>query len=155
MSDQAPPTIPKPRSMAQMESLQRARLKAQEVRKANADLKAKQKTILQAEKDQAAAEIHRKFQEVTAATEPPPETPPEPPPEAPVGIEEEVEEVEEKQKKKKKKKRVVVVQESSSDEEYEIVLPKEKKKRSQEESPPIPQPQNPFERPFMPMMFPY
>ena len=153
MSDQTPPTIPKPRSMAQMEALQRARLKAQEVRRANADLKAKQKTILQAEKDQAAAEINKKFQEITQAVPEQSETPPEPPPETPVATEEEVEEVE--QKKKKKKKRVVVVQESSSDEEYEIVLPKEKKKRSQEESPPIPQPQNPFERPFMPMMFPY
>ena len=146
--------------MAQMESLQRARLKAQEVRRAQADLRAKQKTILQAEKDQAAAEINKKFQAITKVVpeqseNPPPENPPETPAETALeAVEEEVEEVV-KEKPKKKKKRVVVVQESSSDEEYEIVLPKEKKRRSKEESPPIPRPQNPFERPFIPMMMPY
>ena len=44
---------------------------------------------------------------------------------------------------------------SSEEEEYEIVLPKEKKMRVQAPEPPAPTPQNPFERPFLPIMFPY
>tara|TARA_Y100000385_G_C13008241_1_gene600463 strand:- start:478 stop:945 length:468 start_codon:yes stop_codon:yes gene_type:complete len=152
------PEIPKPkteRSLAQMEALNRARVKAQEVRRANADLKLKEKVIAKAEKEQKASEINRKYQEVAKATAAPEEPAPTPP-EVQVGEEEEIV----YEKAPKKKRRVVVVQESDSEEEeIEVVLPKKKAKAppiEREEEPPPRRPPNPFlDRPFIPSIIPY
>ena len=145
---------PKPeRSLAQMEALNRARLKAHEVRRANADLKQKERAIVKAEKDKKASEINRRYQETVAA----PSTPP--------LLEDQVDEQEEvvyekAPKAPKKKKRVVVVQESdSSEEEIEVVLPKRSKTKApieREPEPPPRTPPNPFlDRPFIPSIIPY
>ena len=138
-----------------MEALNRARLKAQEVRRQNADLKQKEKAIAKAEKDQKASEINRKYQEIVTA-----QTPEEPaPPEVPVVEAEEEEVVYEKAPKApKKKKRVVVVQESDSEEEeIEVVLPKRSKAKPKDEpEPETPRRPNPFmDRPFIPSIIPF
>ena len=152
-----PPQISKPkeRSLAQMEALNRARVRAQEVRRQNADLKQKEKAIAKAEKDQKASEINRKYQEAVAAQESQEPAPPE----VQVATEEEEEVVYEKAPKApKKKKRVVVVQESDSEEEeIEVVLPKKKPKAPPiEPEPETRRPPNPFmDRPFIPSIIPY
>ena len=154
---------PKPeRSLAQMEALNRARLKAQEVRRANADLKLKEKAIAKAEKEQKASEINRRYQEVNKIPVPEPDPPT---PSTPPLLEDQVDEQEEvvyekAPKAPKKKKRVVVVQESdSSEEEIEVVLPKRSKTKApieREPEPPPRTPPNPFlDRPFIPSIIPY
>ena len=135
--------VPK-RSPLQMEALEKARLKAMEVRKANAELRQKQKAIALAEKPEAAAAIHKRFEEVKPAEQPSTS-------EQPVKTEpkEETEDEVVYEKKPKKKKRVVVVQESSSsDEEIEVRLPKKK-------APARPASPNPFEKPWHQVMMPY
>ena len=154
---------PKPeRSLAQMEALNRARLKAQEVRRANADLKLKERAIAKAEKDQKASEINRRYQALEGqepAADPAPEAGESA---ATQPTEEEEEVVYEKAPKPKapKKRRVVVVQESDSDEEeIEVVLPKKKTKAppsARDREPPPRRPPNPFmDRPFFHSPFPY
>lgn len=132
---------PKQRSMLQQDALARARVRAQEVRAQNAAMRQKEKAIVQAEKQQRAEEINRKYEEVTkpkevtkAKTE---ETTPEP------EVEEEV------VKKKKGKRRVVVVEASDSDDDVtEVVLPKPKNRAPR-------RPPNPFDRPFIPSIIPF
>ena len=129
-----------PRSALQIEALNRARVKAQEVRRQNAEIKAKEKAIAKSERDQKVSEINRRFEETQKKTEtPPPETPPEI---QPVPEEEEEEIVYQKAPKRPpKKRRVVVVQESSSDEEIEVKLPKNKEVKE------VNTVQNPFDGP--------
>ena len=156
------PEIPKPkteRSLAQMEALNRARVKAQEVRRQNADLKLKEKAIAKAEKDQKASEINRRYQALDpGVTAQAPQEPAADPPEATQPTEEEEEVVYEKAPKPKgpKKRRVVVVQESDSEEEeIEVVLPKKKNKPPIAREPPPRRPPNPFmDRPFFHSPFP-
>jgi len=149
---------PKPeRSLAQMEALNRARLKAHEVRRANADLKQKERAIVKAEKDKKASEINRRYQETVAAPHAPT---PSTPPLREDQVDEQEEVVYEKAPKApKKKKRVVVVQESDSEEdEIEVVLPKRKTKAPpiEREAEPPPRRPNPFlDRPFIPSIIPY
>lgn len=166
------PEIPKPkpeRSLAQMEALNRARVKAQEVRRQNADLKLKEKAIAKAEKDQKASEINRRYQALDpGVAAQAPQEPAADPPEATQPTEEEEEVVYEKAPKPKapKKRRVVVVQESDSEEEeIEVVLPKKKNKPppiapgeayGSAREPPPRRPPNPFmDRPFFHSPFPY
>ena len=132
-----------PRSALQIEALNRARVKAQEVRRQNAEIKAKEKAIAKSERDQKVSEINRRFEETQKKTETPP--PPENPPEEiqPVQEEEEQEEIvyQKAPKRPPKKRRVVVVQESSSDEEIEVKLPKNKEVKE------VNTVQNPFDGP--------
>ena len=156
---EGPPIINKPpRSIAQMEALARARVKAQEVRRHNAqekkDTQNKEQEIKKMQKDQEKSDLNRKYQELLEAKKPKVLEVPDLPPVTEVeGSEEEV--VYEKAAKKPKKRRVVVVEASSDEEEItEVVLPKRKTPPAPERPPAPLRPPNPFERNnFMPTNF--
>ena len=124
----APTNTPRERSEAQKLALAKAREKAMAARRANAELRQKQKAIEAAEKQQKRSEVEQKYEALQMPKEEPEASPP--PEEAEEG-EEEV--VYEKRPKKKVKRRVVVVQESSDEEEFEIKLPKKKTKPAEHE----------------------
>ena len=92
----------KPLSAEKLAQLQIARQKANEVRKANADLKQKEKMIKTIEHESRKQEVESKIKQLSA---------PVPVPRA----------------KPKKERRVVYVEESSSDDEPEVVYVKKKK----------------------------
>ena len=107
------------RTPAQLEALQKARIKAAEVRAKNTELRRKERDLVNAQlednrrlrEESIQREHAERFQtkdEASAEEE---------------GAEEEVV----YQKKPKRKRRVVVVQDSSSEEEIEVKLPKQKK----------------------------
>ena len=105
------------RTAAQLEALNRARVKAAEVRQQNKALRDKQKEIERAAVEKTKKEHSERVQREYDALKQEKE-------EESRQEEEEVEEV--VQKKPRKKKRVVVVQESSSEEVVEVRLPKKK-----------------------------
>ena len=125
--------LKKERSPAQIEALNRARLKAAEVRASNKDLRIKQREIdknaMEAIKKQKVERIEQQYSALKQAKEPSVDEPPE------EDVEEEI--VYQKKEKKPKKKRIVVVQQSSESEdeqEVEVRIPK-KKTKAREESP--------------------
>ena len=115
---------PSARTPAQLEALQKARVKAAEVRAKNTELRRKERDLVNAQLEESRrlreASIQREHAERFQSKE---ETPAE---------QDEVEEDEVVyQKKPKRKRRVVVVQDSSSEEEIEVKLPKQKKSAAQ------------------------
>ena len=111
---------PSVRTPAQLEALQKARVKAAEVRAKNTELRRKERDLVNAQLEESRrlreASIQREHAERFQSKE---ETPAE---------QDEVEGDEVVyQKKPKRKRRVVVVQDSSSEEEIEVKLPKQKK----------------------------
>jgi hypothetical protein len=96
----------KPLSAEKLAQLQIARQKANEVRKANAELKQKEKMIKTIEHEERKQQVESKIKQLSA---------PKPEP-APV-----------LRSKPKKERRVVYVEESSSDDEPEVVYVKKKK----------------------------
>ena len=121
-------SVKKERTPAQIDALNRARLKAQEVRAQNKQLRDKQKEIDKATMEEVkrakVEKIEKEYSALSREKQQPKEQPPDPPTE-------EVEEVVyQKKEKKPKKKRIVVVQASSDseDSEIEVRLPKKKKK---------------------------
>ena len=119
-------TVPKERSEAQKLALAKAREKAMASRKANAELKLKQKAIEAAEKQQKRTEVEQKYEQLQHPKAEPKAS------EEKEEKEEEEEVVYEKAPKKKVKRKVVVVQESSDDEEIEVRLPKKKNTKAAE-----------------------
>ena len=122
MSEQEPSIkVKKERTPAQLEHLRLAREKALQVRKANAELKKKEREVDRAELEQkkkARVDAVETAYKQLKGEEPKAE-------ENDAGDEEEEVEYVYEKKPKKKKKRVVVVQQSDSeDEEVEVVLPK-------------------------------
>ena len=117
----------KPRTSAQMEALQRARVKALEVRQRNKELRDKQKEIdraaVEQTKRQNSERIQREYESLVSATQQEHKgREVQEPSLIPAQEEEEVEEevVYQKKEKKPRTKRVIVVQQSSSDEEEEV-----------------------------------
>ena len=129
------------RTPEQLAVLEKARLKAVQVRKENAELKRKEKELAKVEKEKEKAErkkkIESKYKQLketkTELVEE--EYIPNPPQEkAPSPIETEVDEpapkLERQKPVKKTKKKVIVVEESESEEEEEIVYVKKKPSRT-------------------------
>lgn len=121
MSEQEPSIkVKKERTPAQLEHLRLAREKALQVRKANAELKKKEREVDRAELEQkkkarvdAVETAYKQLKGVEPKAE-----------ENDAGDEEEEVEYVYEKKPKKKKKRVVVVQQTDSEDEVEVVLPK-------------------------------
>ena len=117
-----------------MEALQRARIKALEVRQKNKELRDKQREIdriaVEQTKKQNSERIQREYDSLVSATQQ--EDKGREPSSIPARQEEEVEEevVYQRKEKKPRKKRVIVVQQSSSDEEdeVEVRLPPKRKR---------------------------
>ena len=109
---------------AQLEALQKARIKAAEVRAKNTELRRKERDLVNAQMEEnrrlREASIQREHAERFQTKE-----------EAPAEEEGAEEEEVVYQKKPKRKRRVVVVQDSSSEEEIEVKLPKQKKSAAQ------------------------
>jgi len=101
-------------SAEKLKQLELARLKANEVRKANAELKQKEQALKVLEHSQRVKEVETKLKSLKTKSEPEPER--EPPPPTP---------------KREKKKKIVYVEESSSDDEPEVVYIKKPKKYKQ------------------------
>ena len=110
---------PSARTPAQLEALQKARVKAAEVRAKNTELRRKERDLVNAQLEEnrrlREESIQREHAERFQTKD-----------EAPAEEGAEKEEVV-YQKKPKRKRRVVVVQDSSSEEEIEVKLPKQKK----------------------------
>ena len=110
---------PSARTPAQLEALQKARVKAAEVRAKNAELRRKERDLVNAQLEEnrrlREESIQREYAERFQAKD-----------EAPAEEEGAEEEEVVYQKKPKRKRRVVVVQDSS-EEEIEVKLPKQKK----------------------------
>ena len=133
-------TFVKPRTPAQIEALQRARIKALEVRQRNKELRDKQKEIdraaVEQTKRQNSERIQREYECLVSTTRQEERgRQVQEPSLIPAQEEEEVEEevVYQKKEKKPRKKRVIVVQQSSSDEEEEVEVrlpPKRKRPES-------------------------
>ena len=111
---------PSARTPAQLEALQKARVKAAEVRAKNTELRRKERDLVNAQLEEnrrlREGSIQREHAERFQTKE-----------EAPAEEEGAEEEEVVYQKKPKRKRRVVVVQDSSSEEEIEVKLPKQKK----------------------------
>ena len=111
---------PSVRTPAQLEALQKARVKAAEVRAKNAELRRKERDLVNAQLEESRRlreeSIQREHAERFQTKE-----------EAPAEEEGVEEEEVVYQKKPKRKRRVVVVQDSSSEEEIEVKLPRQKK----------------------------
>ena len=111
---------PSVRTPAQLEALQKARVKAAEVRAKNAELRRKERDLVNAQLEESRrlreASIQREHAERFQSKE-----------ETPAEQDEAEEEEVVYQTKPKRKRRVVVVQDSSSEEEIEVKLPKQKK----------------------------
>jgi hypothetical protein len=97
-------------SVEKLKQLEIARAKANEVRKANAELKHKEKMIKTIEHEERKQQVETKFKELAK-----------PKVEEPVVV-----------RKPKKEKKIVYVEESSSDDEPEVVYIKKKKPPRQE-----------------------
>lgn len=127
-------SMKKERTPAQIDALNRARMKAQQVRSENKSLRDKQKEIDKTAMEEVKrAKVEKIEKEYTAIKQQPKESVSEPPP--PEDEEEEV--VYQKKEKKAKKKRIVVVQASSDSdsEEVEVRLPKKKREKEKQNSP--------------------
>jgi len=118
------PTSKKERTPAQLEALQKARVKAAEVRAKNTELRRKERELVNAQLEEKRRlreeSIQREHAERFQSKE--------------NGATEQEEAEEEEvvyQKKPKRKRRVVVVQDSSSEEEIEVKLPKQKKSEAE------------------------
>ena len=140
MSEESqPPTqesMKKERTPAQIDALNRARIKAQEVRSQNKSLRDKQKEIDKTAMEEVKrAKVEKIEKEYTAIKQQPKEPVSEPPP--PEDEEEEEVVYQKTEKKPKKKKRIVVVQASSDSdsEEVEVRLPKKKREKEKQNSP--------------------
>ena len=111
---------PSARTPAQLEALQKARVKAAEVRAKNTELRRKERDLVNAQLEEnrrlREESIQREYAERFQTKD-----------EAPAEEEGAEEEEVVYQKKPKRKRRVVVVQDSSSEEEIEVKLPKQKK----------------------------
>ena len=121
-------SVKKERTPAQIDALNRARIKAHEVRSQNKSLRDKQKEIDKTAMEEIKrAKVEKIEKEYSAIKQQPKEPVSEPPPED----EEEEEVVYQKKEKKAKKKRIVVVQASSDSdsEEVEVRLPKKKREK--------------------------
>ena len=116
----------KPRSIAQLKSLEAARAKALQVRKENAQLRDKERAVAQAQKATRKAAVEEAYSKLPTSTQEPdwdtpieewPEDPPMPVAPAP-----------QKPKRRKPARRVIVTEVSSESEEedVEVVLPKYK-----------------------------
>ena len=130
-NDQPPETHPsdlpnskKERTPAQLEALQKARVKAAEVRAKNTELRRKERELVNAQLEEKRRlreeSIQREHAERFQSKE-----------DAATEQEEAEEEEVVYQKKPKRKRRVVVVQDSSSEEEIEVKLPKQKKSEAE------------------------
>ena len=111
---------PVTRTPAQLEALQKARVKAAEVRAKNTELRRKERELVNAQLQESRRLREESIQREHAERF---QTKDEAPAEEEGAEEEEVV----YQKKPKRKRRVVVVQDSSSEEEIEVKLPKQKK----------------------------
>ena len=125
----------KERTPAQLEALQRARVKAAEVRAKNTELRRKERELVNAQLEEKRRlreeSIQREHAERFRAKE---EMVDGEPSRAPPHGDETPDEPEEEvvyQKKPRRKRRVVVVQDSSSEEDIEVKLPKQKNKESE------------------------
>eukprot|EP00322_Chrysochromulina_rotalis_P029670 CAMPEP_0115885822 /NCGR_PEP_ID=MMETSP0287-20121206/30879_1 /TAXON_ID=412157 /ORGANISM="Chrysochromulina rotalis, Strain UIO044" /LENGTH=141 /DNA_ID=CAMNT_0003342265 /DNA_START=115 /DNA_END=540 /DNA_ORIENTATION=+ len=105
---------PVTRTPAQLEALQKARVKAAEVRAKNTELRRKERELVNAQLQESRRLREESIQREHAER-----------------FQTKEETRAEEQKKPKRKRRVVVVQDSSSEEEIEVKLPKQKKSAAQ------------------------